>query len=32
LAAFGLAVKEMVGGIEGWQAEDLPVERAAISV
>jgi rhodanese-related sulfurtransferase len=31
LAAFGLPVKEMIGGIEGWQAEGLPVERAAVS-
>jgi rhodanese-related sulfurtransferase len=25
LASFGLPVKEMIGGIEGWQAEGLPV-------
>lgn len=26
LASFGIPVKEMIGGIEGWRAEGLPVE------
>ena len=26
LASFGLPVKEMIGGIDGWRAEGLPVE------
>ena len=28
LAALGFRVKEMVGGIEAWEAEGYPVERA----
>jgi rhodanese-related sulfurtransferase len=29
LAALGFRVKEMVGGIEAWEAEGYPVERSA---
>jgi len=29
LAALGFRVKEMVGGIEAWEAEGYPVERAS---
>jgi rhodanese-related sulfurtransferase len=31
LASFGLPVKEMIGGIEGWRAEGLPVETGSDS-
>ncbi|MGY6500574.1 MAG: rhodanese-like domain-containing protein [Acidimicrobiales bacterium] len=30
IASFGLPVKEMIGGIEGWRSEDLPVEGAEV--
>lgn len=29
LAALGFRVKEMVGGLEAWEAEGYPVERGA---
>jgi rhodanese-related sulfurtransferase len=29
LASFGLPVKEMIGGIDGWRAEGLPVETGS---